>query len=153
MRKDVSPILASGRVAKEAVIGTFRPERLVAALVAGLLAGCTGPAPPRKAGALRSAIACDEGRCCWPCKDDAPTHGAGSTKKTEKAVKSKSTAGSGPAEKTRGGKTPEPLGACSTYQFLGGPGCEISTKRRCYDRPTAVEWREGGVCLGWPPQG
>ncbi|WP_159728503.1 hypothetical protein [Methylosinus sp. Ce-a6] len=43
---------------------------------------------------------------------------------------------------------PPPVGACVTYQFMGGADCEEAiTKRDCYDkRMNVVDWRNGLSC-------
>lgn len=43
---------------------------------------------------------------------------------------------------------PPAVGACVTYQFMGGADCEEAiTKRNCYDKRTnVVDWRNGLSC-------
>jgi len=43
---------------------------------------------------------------------------------------------------------PPAVGACVTYQFMGGAECEEAiTKRNCYDkRMNVVDWRNGLSC-------
>ena len=43
---------------------------------------------------------------------------------------------------------PPAVGACVTYQFMGGADCEEAiTKRNCYDkRMNVVDWRNGLSC-------
>lgn len=77
-------------------------------------------------------------------KTAAKTTAAGKSDATKRAKK--------PGEKkpaeTAEGKKPDAVGACVSYQFMGGGDCdEAVTKRRCYDkRLNVVDWREGLTC-------
>lgn len=124
--------------------------RLVVFLLALTLSACAGPyeeareagfqtdgAEVARAGAKPAARKAAK-------KTAAKTTAAGKGDATKRAKK--------PGEKkpaeTAEGKKPDAVGACVSYQFMGGGDCdEAVTRRRCYDkRLNVVDWREGLTC-------
>ncbi|MBG0808808.1 hypothetical protein IY145_05420 [Methylosinus sp. H3A] len=69
----------------------------------------------------------------------------------KKAAKKKGAKKKGAEKKAAAAKDknePPAVGACVTYQFMGGADCEEAiTKRNCYDkRLNVVDWRNGLSC-------
>ena len=82
----------------------------------------------------------------------------GGAKKSEKKKEAKQKGGKRKGGKKKGAEKkeaaakdknePPAVGACVTYQFMGGADCEEAiTKRNCYDKRTnVVDWRKETSC-------
>lgn len=117
-----------------------RPLLVIAAFGASLsLAGCAGAYEEARDYAAASGVVVEK-------SVDVPAKKAKAKKAGKKTAGKKKPAEKPAAEKDA--KAPPAVGACVTYQFMGGADCEEAiTKRDCYDkRSNVVDWRKEMSC-------
>jgi hypothetical protein len=118
----------------------MNPRRPLFAAIVALslsLSACAGAYEEARAVAAVSGVVVEKSANEGGAKKPAKKKGAKKKGAEKKAAAAKDDASKPPA-----------IGACVTYQFMGGADCEEAiTKRNCYDKRTnVVDWRNGLSC-------